>query len=149
MTKRAKTQEHDYAKLLYTKEFLTQKDIAERVGVTEKTISKWAQEENWKALRQSMVMTKEEQLRNLYAQLDELNTDIRKREEGKRYASNKESDTISKLSAAIRNLETETSVADIVEVMRKFTNYIKTTDLDKAKEIVTLADGFIQHSLSR
>ena len=147
MTKRAKTQERDYAKLLYTKEFLSQKEVAERVGVTEKTISKWSNEGNWKALRQSMIITKEEQLRNFYAQLDELNTQIKKREEGKRFATNTESDTISKLSSAIRNMETETSVADIVEVMRKFINHIKITDFDKAKELTLLADSFIQTSL--
>ena len=36
-----KSQEHEFAKILYVHQNLTQKEIAERVSVTEKTIGKW------------------------------------------------------------------------------------------------------------
>ncbi len=45
-----KETEREYAKLLFVKEGLPQKEIAERVKVTEKTIGKWIQEGNWKDL---------------------------------------------------------------------------------------------------
>lgn len=147
MSKKNKTVEKELAKLLYTKEFLSQKEIAERIGVSEKTISKWAATDNWKRLRQSMVITKGEQLMSLYEQLDELNTTIRTREEGNKYANSKESDIISKLSASIKNLERETNIADIVSVMSKFLNYVRAIDIEKAKEISYFSDVFIKESL--
>jgi transposase len=147
MSKKNKTVEKELAKLLYTKEFLSQKEISERIGVSEKTISKWAATDNWKRLRQSMVITKGEQLMSLYEQLDELNTTIRTREEGNKYANSKESDIISKLSASIKNLERETNIADIVSVMSKFLNYVRAIDIEKAKEISYFSDVFIKESL--
>ena len=50
-TKAKLQQLRDYAKLLYTKEKITQKEIAARVGVSEVTISKWAKLDSWESLK--------------------------------------------------------------------------------------------------
>ena len=67
------TQKKDWAKLLYTKENLTQAEIAGRVGVTRVTINKWINSESWEMLKVSITITKEEQLKNIYRQLVEIN----------------------------------------------------------------------------
>ena len=41
----SKLQEKDYAKMLFVSENLSQKEIAERVKVSEKTIGKWIKDE--------------------------------------------------------------------------------------------------------
>ena len=58
-------QKKEWAKLLFTKENLTQGEIAERVGVSRVTINKWANTENWELLKVSITITREEQLKSL------------------------------------------------------------------------------------
>jgi uncharacterized protein YjcR len=57
----------DYAKLLYTVQGVTvQKELAQRSGVSEQTISKWIRAEKWEQIRASIIITKEEELKRLY-----------------------------------------------------------------------------------
>lgn len=136
-----KAQEKEYAKSLYIGGGLTQKEIAERVSVTEKTLAKWIKEGKWDNLKKSLLTTKENQLSFLYNQLDFLNTDISKRDF--KVATGKEADTIAKLSASINRLETETSIGDTVEVARAFIEFVRQQDLELAKVITNLFDVFI------
>lgn len=136
-----KAQEKEYAKSLYIGGGLTQKEIAERVSVTEKTLAKWIKEGKWENLKKSLLTTKQNQLSFLYDQLDFLNTDISKRDF--KVAVGKEADTIIKLTASINRLETETSIGDTVEVARNFIEFVRQQDLDLAKTITNLFDVFI------
>src|SRR5690606_30153449 len=58
---------------------LTQKDVAERVGITEKTLGKWIAKFGWDKKRTSLLVTKKNQLVNLYNQLELLNEEIKTR----------------------------------------------------------------------
>jgi transcriptional regulator with XRE-family HTH domain len=71
-----KTQEKEFAKVLFTSGNLSQKEIAERVGTTEKTITKWIEAEGWRKLKRSLLNTKQTQLENFYDQLEWLNDQI-------------------------------------------------------------------------
>ena len=144
-------QKKEHAKLLFIKENLSQKEIAEKVEVSEKTINRWVNENNeeWKRMRQSIIITKEEQLRRIYEQLDELNQAIQKRDAGCKYANSKEADVIVKLTAAANNLESDASIADIVEVAKRFLNWLRPLDLQKAKEVSALLDAFIKDQMKR
>lgn len=144
-------QKKELAKLLFIKENLSQKEIAERVDVSEQTITRWVNENEgeWRRLRQSLIVTKDEQLRRIYDQLDELNQTIMKRDEGNRYANPKEADTMVKLTAAAKNLETDASIADIIEVSKRFLNFIRPINIEKAKEVSLLLDSFIKDQLKR
>lgn len=87
--------------MLYLKEHLTQAEVAERVGVSKQTLCKWVKTEKWEELKASVSLTREEQLANLYRQVAEINKAIARRDEGERFATSKEADTINKLAAAI------------------------------------------------
>lgn len=138
-------QKKELAKLLYVKEGVTlQVELAERVGVSKQTINKWVNKENWESLRASVIITREEELKRLYAQLIELNDFIHKREAGQRFANTKEADVLVKLTAAIRQLETDTSVADAIEVLKKFINFVREVSYEKAKDITAFGDNFIK-----
>ena len=148
-TKAEKGQKMEWAKLLYTREHLTQKEIAEKTGVSAVTVNKWVKQDGWDKLRQSMLVTRETQLSRLYMQLDELNTAIMSRDEGRRFADSKEADTISKLTNAIKTMETDASVADIVEVGKRLLGWIRPFSPEKAIEIAHLFDEFIKDVLKR
>lgn len=144
----AMQRKYDYAKLLYTVEGVTvQKELAERVGVSLQSINKWVKDEAWESYRASVILTKDSELSRLYAQVTELNDFILQKPKGQRFANSKEADTLGKLAAAIRQLETDTSVTDTIEVLKNFINHIREDDYEKAKEITNLADIFIKSIL--
>ena len=135
----------DLAKLLYTKEGVTVgKELSERTGVSAQTISKWINGEGWEHLRISLVITKESELRRYYAQIKELNDAIEGRETGRRYPSSTEADTISKLTKAVKELETQVSVAEAIEVMKNFVMHVRESDFEQAKAVMDLGDAYIK-----
>lgn len=137
-------QKKEWARMLYCAGDLSQKEIALKIGSSEKTISKWVNENHWDTLRKSLLTTKAEQLRFLYDQLDAINRHIATKDEGKRYADSKESDIIAKTTASIKNLETETSIGELMEAGKQYIRFLQTQSLDKAKENVLLFDAFIK-----
>lgn len=142
-------QKREWANLLYIKTQMTQKEIAEKVEVTEKTLSSWVNKENWEVLRGSFIVTKEQELRRIYLQINELNTVIFKREEGSRFANSKEADTLTKLAAAARSLETDTSLANIIDTSMEFLDWLRPQDFGQAQQFSDYLDAFIKHKLNR
>ena len=139
-------QKKEWAKLLFTKENLTQKETAGRVGVSVVTINKWVNKEKWEELKVSITITREEQLKNLYRQLGELNKVIADRE-GNKYPTPAESDTITKLANAIDKMETETGLNEILSAFKDFLNWLRKFDLDEAQRLVVIFDDFVKTKL--
>lgn len=140
-------QKKEWAKTLFVSERLTQKEIAMRTSVSEKTLSLWVNKENWDALRVSLTITKDAQLKRLYAQLEEINTAIEKRDEGLRYSNTKDADIIVKITTAIKALETETGIAEIVEVFTGYNNWLKNIDLVATQSQIKLQDEYLSTKL--
>ena len=140
----SKTQEREYAKILYVSERITFKEIAERTGVTEKTIGKWAVADNWDKLRKSLLTTKQSQLVHWYNQLEAINEAIALRGN---IPTNAEADTMSKITSNIQRLETETGIGEYVEVGRKLLTFIQGIDLSEAKKFKNYIDEFINEKL--
>lgn len=134
----------EFAKLLYVRERLTQKEVAARADVSEQTMVKWVKEFGWEKLRRSLLVTKQEQIGRLYDQIEKLNTDI-----GDGYADSKQADVLTKLTAAIRNMETEVNIGERVEVCMELCDYVRQVAPEKSSELVTLCDLFIKSMLKR
>ena len=81
-------------------------------------------------------------------QLAELNNAIMGKPEGERFPNAAEADTISKLSNAIKKLETEVGLADIISVFSDLLKWVRTYDSTQAKEITPLLDAFVKSKLS-
>lgn len=141
-------QKKDYARTLYLKDNLTQQEIAEKVGASRQTIIRWAAAEKWEEMKVGMTLGHEQQIANLHRQVMELNNLIISRPDGKRFATSAEADTLGKLAAAIKKMETEVGITDLVNVGMRFIEWIRPIDLDKAKEVTVLWDKFIKDSLS-
>lgn len=137
----------DWARTLYLRENLTQQEIAERVGVSRVTVSNWVRSGKWEEQKAGLTLTRQEQVANLYRQVAEINRAISARAEGERFPNSKEADILGKLSAAIRNMEQETGIADIISVLTGFIEWLRPLDLDKAKELTKLADAYIKDKL--
>lgn len=139
-----------YAFILYTKERLEQKICAIRAGVTEKTMSKWVNEEEgkWKKARNRLLISKENLLDSLYAQMENLNSVIEDSANG--CPDSKQADAQVKLTAAIRNMENDLAIADLVESGMRFIRHLqKISTHDKVMEVSELWNDFIQDSITK
>lgn len=142
-----KDQEREYARILYVSERLTFKEIAERVGVSDKTVGKWADLHKWDNMRKSMLTTRQNQLVHWYNQLEAINNDIAAREPA--IPNAKEADIMSKITANIQRLEVETSIGEYVEVGRKVLTFIQDINLNDAKLFKSYIDEFINMKLKQ
>lgn len=149
MAKLTMSQKKEWAQLLYTQQNITQKEAAERVGVSAVTMNKWVRVGKWDELKVSITITREEQLKSLYRQLTEMNRTIAEREsaEGNRYPTSAEADTISKLANAIDKLETETGLNEILSSFKEFLGWLRKFDIPAAQKLVPLFDDFVKTKL--
>ena len=142
-------QKKEWAGMLYLKENLTQQEIAEKVGVSRITVNKWIKAEMWEQRKAGLTLTREEQISLLYQQVAEINRGIKDREEGKRYAPSKEADVLIKLSSAIKKMETESGIADIIGVGMRFIEFLRPVNLELAKDVTRMFDLFVKSSIKQ
>lgn len=148
MARTTNEQKREHGFLLYTRERLTQKEAAERVGVTANTFSRWVTQGNWNDARNGYSVTKEEQLRQTYEQMTELNNAISLREQGQRFPNSKEADTLLKLAQTAKALETDASLDEIINSFTAFLQWLRGIDIKKAQEIAEYQDAFVKHKLN-
>jgi hypothetical protein len=138
----------DLAKILFTREKLDQKIVAERVGVSEKTMSNWVNAGDWRKERQRLLISKQDQLNSFYCQLENLNNLIAT--QAGQIPDTKQADIQIKLTASIRNLETDLAIADIVEAGMRFIKHIQLVGtIDQVKDFAELWNSFIQTEIKK
>lgn len=147
MAELTNTQKKEWAKSLYLRESMTQQELANRVGVSRVTISNWIKDGKWEEYKAGLTLTRQEQVANLYRQVAEINRAIAERPEGERYATSKEADILGKLSSAISKMEQEVGIADKIAVLTGFIEWLRGIDVEKAKELVGIADIYIKDCL--
>lgn len=136
----------EFAYLLYVHQGFNQKTCAEKAGVTPKTLGNWVEKYNWEKERKRLLIGKQEQLNKLYDQLDNLTQVVEKSEDG--YPSPQQADTMIKISTAIRNMETDLAIADIVESGMKFMRFLQSNcELEETKATTELWNSFVQHTI--
>lgn len=144
-TKQERTRKKELAQFFYCNSQLSQKEIAEKVGVSEVSMSKWVREGKWDTLKASITITRQEQLNRVYQQISAINNKIT--EEQKGIPSGADADVLAKLAAVVERLEKETSITDVVSVSMKFLDWLRKIDTEKAKELSGLFDAFIKDLL--
>lgn len=147
MSDLTKKKQKELARLLYIHEQLTKKETALRVGVSEKTVGTWSNEENWEDQRASFARTRSFQLQLLNANLNNKLDEIQNREEGHRFPTTADSDILVKLANAISLLEHDTGIAVKIEVGKNFLDFVRLIDLDKSQEFAELWDAYIKSNL--
>ena len=125
---------------------ITQKEIAAKVSVSEQTMTKWVKEGEWENLRKSLLTTKSEILRGYYDVLDKIR---KKLKEENTIGDSKLADMNVKYTAAIKNLETDASLAELIEAGRLFVNDLMEKDPQFALRVLNEYDEFIKNRLKR
>lgn len=140
-------QKKSLARDIYLLGSYTMEEIASKVGTTRQTVSRWVRADGWEELKAGMTIGREQILKNLYRQINEINSNISSREKGERHANSKEADILMKLSASIRKMEDDAGISELVSAGMRFGDWLRKIDLDKAKEFVNYFDAFIKDQI--
>ena len=85
-------QKKELARELYIQGNFTFAEIAEKVGSTRQTVSRWAEAGKWEDLKTYMTVGKDNVLRGFYQQLADIQAAIQSREPDMRIATSTEAD---------------------------------------------------------
>lgn len=140
---------YDYAWLLFT-QHINQAEIAKKVGVAERTLSRWINDNDWVSRRAASNVTRDELVNKTLALIDKLLADAIENKNTAQLA-----DKLSKLAGAIRNLDKQANVVDIVQVFMTFNRWLinrQAIDDELTTEIIRTVnkyqDLFIQERLN-
>ncbi len=139
-----KEQQQETARNLFFQSGKTRAEIAEAVGVSERTITLWTKAGDWKRLRSASKLMPSLIVENFYSQIQELNEDIRNREPGKRYPSVQEAEIFRKLTVTAERLKKGHTQGEYSEMMQKFMSWLTPQSHEHLQLFTTYADRFLK-----
>ena len=130
------------AKTVYLslKDIYTVKEIADTLGIAERTLYDWAKQEGWDETAKANLNTKEAQITYLYSQLDKLKTETKDR-----LMTSKEADIHAKLVKSINLLEDKTSLVNTLAVLKELALHAALTHTENLDLIKGVINDFITH----
>ncbi len=146
-TKKTRQQQRELGRLKFFYQHWTYKEIAEWLGVSENTIGKWAKEDEWKKEKRSLTQSREQALLDAYKQLEEINSNIAKREEGSRFPTKDERLARKDLRREIREMEAGSGIRDVIDVSQAVLNWLRAFDPVKAIEVSGIFDQYIKDTI--
>lgn len=122
---------------------MEQAEIAERVGVSRVTISKWCVADSWKEARAAKNITRPELVNKLLLTIDNLITQVNESEDPTLIGGL--SDKLAKLSAVIEKLDKKANVVDAIDVFTAFSKWLEfraKTDPEVTVELIKRINHF-------
>ena len=153
MTKSETEKKKSLARTLFLRG-MEQIEIAEKVGVSRVTLSKWCTSGGWKEARAAKQITRPELVNKLLLTIDKLIEQVYSSEDPSLLAGL--GDKLAKLSSVIEKLDKKASVVDNVETFMAFNTYLEhraKTDSEITpgllKIINRLQDDFIAEQVTK
>ena len=112
----------EHARLLFM-QGEPQKVIAEKVGVSAQTITKWVNDGDWQGARSAANITRPELVNKILKSIDVLVEDLVNEPSPEKTAA--AADKLVKFAATIERLDKKTSVVDIIEVFMAFSKWLQ------------------------
>lgn len=122
ITKKELEDKKDYARLLYM-QGEQQKVIAEKVGVSAQTITKWVNGGGWVEQRAAQNITRPELVNKLLRTVDKMIETVNDSDDPD--AANGLGDKLAKFAATIEKLDKHTSIVDVIEVFMAFSKWLQ------------------------
>lgn len=153
MTKAELERKKDLARALFLSG-LEQTEIADKVGVSRVTISKWCVADGWKEARAAKNITRPELVNKLLLTIDKLIQQVYDSEDPNLISSL--GDKLSKLASVIQKLDKQANVVFAIEVFMAFSKWLEyraKTDPDVTPELIKAInkyqDKFLIESMSK
>lgn len=122
MTKAELERKKNIARSLYISG-TEQTEIAEQLGISRVTVSRWCNAEGWKSARAAKNISRPELVNKLLVTIDSMIENVNKSDDPTLIGSL--ADKLSKLSATIEKLDKKANVIDAVEVFMAFNRWIQ------------------------
>lgn len=122
---------------------MEQVEIAEKVGVTRVTVSRWCNAEGWKEARAARQITRPELVNKLLLTIDRLIQQVNESDDPALMATL--GDKLAKLSATIEKLDKKANVVDAIEVFMAFSKWLEyrsQTDPEVTPELIKTINRF-------
>lgn len=122
---------------------MEQAEIADRVGVSRVTISKWCVAEGWKETRAAKNITRSELVNKLLLTIDNLITQVNESKDPTLLGGL--GDKLAKLSAVIEKLDKKANVVDAIDVFTAFSKWLEfraKTDPEVTAELIKQINRF-------
>jgi transcriptional regulator with XRE-family HTH domain len=133
---------------------LSQEEIADKVGVSRVSVSKWCNAEGWKEARAARNITRPELVNKLLLTIDKLIEQVSQSDDVSQMAGL--GDKLSKLASVIQKLDKQANVVDAIEVFMAFNRWLEyraTTDSDITPELIKAInkyqDKFLGEAINR
>lgn len=131
-------QKKQLAKELFMLGQYYQKELSERVDVTENTMGKWCKE--WRPLMAASKTTKQEVVQRIDKAINDIF--IAAEDEGRKLDSG-DYDAISKLNKTRENINKELGLSIYIEVFMEYNSFAMAQNSDLCRENIKLQDQFI------
>ncbi len=102
---------------------MEQTEIADKVGVSRVTVSKWCAAEGWKEARAAKNITRPELVNKLLLTIDRLIEQVNASDDAELLAGL--GDKLAKLSSVIEKLDKKANVVDAIEVFMAFSKWLE------------------------
>ena len=132
------------AQFLYMTGGKSQKEIADLVGVCERTVHSWIHQYAWDKLRLAGFLAPATIADNLGAQIVELQNSIAAREPNNRFPNMQEAEITRKLVTCYEKMKKYPSLSQSMQVLETFRNYIRPIDKDFARELGRYTTDFLE-----
>jgi DNA-binding XRE family transcriptional regulator len=141
-----KEQQQEKAKELFFQSDLTRSQIAEQVGVSEKTIYLWTKAGDWRKLKSASRLMPSLIVEHFYSQIQELNDNIRNREPGHRFPTVQEAEVFRKLVLTAERLKKKQTRGEYSEMFQKFMQWLLPQNEQHLKLFTDYANAFLTQS---
>lgn len=133
---------------------MEQAEIADRVGVSRVTISKWCVADGWRETRAAKNITRPELVNKLLVTIDNLITQVNESKDPSLIGGL--GDKLAKLSAVIEKLDKKANVVDAIDVFTAFSKWLEfraksdpEVTVALIKQVNRLQDMFIIESIGK
>jgi len=134
----------DQARNLYFQTNLTQAQIAELIGISQKTVSFWMNEGKWKLLKERAQQAPVILIEQMVCELQEIHSAIAARPVGERFATRAEAEIHRKTMLSIKSLQEQQTAGVHSEMLTNFISYVCRRDVEGGKYIMQYADQYLK-----
>jgi DNA-binding XRE family transcriptional regulator len=137
------TEKKQLARHLYLTSYKTQKQIAEEVGVSERTIYSWIHDYAWNKLKVATYTAPATICDNLCSQLVELQDHIATREPGKRFPTPEEAEVTRKMVLCIATMKKTPSLSMHMQVIESFKDFARPFNKQFSRQLSHYAGRYL------